>query len=122
MNEMNAVLSDVRLRFNIEHPSYEECYGHGYESAVSEIQLEDNPFKTGTAAYAQWSEGWWDGFYGEQPLFAEAIVDNSDDSDIAANDHFFHGITGALISKWVKITGAIAVSAMVGYQILDLVA
>lgn len=120
MNEINAVLPDVRLRFNIEHPSIEECYIHGYESALSGEMEESNPYPLNSTPQIQWSEGWWAGFYGEAPLFGE-LMSEADD-ELPANDAFYHGVSNSLWTKWAKITGAIAVSAVVGYQILDMVA
>ncbi len=126
MNEMTTELPDVRLRFNIDNPSVEECYLYGYECATKDIQEEDNPFESGTLEHRQWADGWWDGFYGTEPLFSTESLYN-DEPDVAivataANDHTYYGISTVFLSRLVQITSALAVTAVVGYQLLDLVA
>lgn len=123
MSDINTVLPDVALRFNIEHPNLEDCYAYGYECAQAEISEDDNPFRAGTQEHYQWTEGWWAGFYEEEPLFVldqegpakEAIKD-------AANDTEYHHEHHSFLSTFWKITGALAATAVVGYQLLDLVA
>lgn len=129
---MNAndttALQDIKLRFNIDHPSIEDCYVFGYECASAEVDEEDNPFQKGSEEYNQWSDGWWDGFYGNEPLFTlDAEPEMSQEpvlADIeAANDKTYHhaGVYSFFSTFW-KITGALAATAVVGYQVLDLVA
>lgn len=127
MNDTTALLPDIRLRFNIDHPSIEECYVYGYECATAEIDEESNPFAEGTEEYNQWSDGWWAGFYGEEPLFTlneessheqqPAIIEME-----AANDKFYNVSVYSFLATFWKITGALAATAVVGYQVLDLVA
>lgn len=126
MNETTALLPDIKLRFNIDHPSLEECYAYGYECAQADVQESENPYSEDSNEFEQWQDGWWAGFYGEEPLFG------SDDEQLdkehpktghdAANDHVFPMTGGAFFMNVLKITGAIAASALVGYQLLDLVA
>lgn len=122
MNDINALLPHVRLRFNIEHPSYEECYSFGYECASANLDIEENPYPENSTESEQWNEGWWDGFYGEEPLFttASAVADVHTISQ-AANDNLYQK-DKSFFSKVLKITGALAASAVIGYQVLDLVA
>jgi hypothetical protein len=124
MNTMTALLSDLKLRFNIEHPNFEECYTFGYECARADIDETENPFKQGSKESEQWLEGWWAGFYGEEPLYElgstykiqEVLTEHE-----AANDHLYEKM-GSFFAKVVEITSLIAVSAAVGYQMIDLVA
>ncbi len=44
MSEMNKVLADIQLKFNIEYPSFEECYAYGYECGTAEIGEDQNPY------------------------------------------------------------------------------
>ena len=123
MNDMMALLPDIKLRFNIEHPSYEECYLFGYECAVSEVTEEDNPFRAGSPEAEQWSEGWWARFYGEESLFNTNYADAEEISlikETAANDQQYH--KSSFLNLVFEISGAIAASAIVGYQLLELVA
>lgn len=124
MNDTIALLPDIRLRFNIDHPSFEDCYAYGYECATAEISEADNPFRVGSKESEQWLEGWWAGFYGEQPLYAELVSEiESEENEInAANDHVYHDHLGGFFNKVIEITSMLAVSAAVGYQLLDLVA
>lgn len=124
MNDTAALIPDLKLQFNIDHPSYEESYIFGYECAVLELDEAVNPYKQGSQEAEQWLEGWWDGVYGETPLFDKNTME-ADDSDlgtvIAANDHqYCH--KHSLLSLVFEISGAIAASAIVGYQLLELVA
>lgn len=131
MNDTATLLPYVKLRFNIDHPNYEECYALGYECALIEASEEENPFLEGTQEYEQFQEGWWAGFYGEKPLFefAEQIEPEEDTigEQMAANDHDVNYFISNLVSSHflvnlLKITGAIAATAVVGYQVLELVA
>jgi len=124
MNDTTALLPHIKLRFNIEHPSYEECYIFGYECALSEVEEEGNPFREGSPEAEQWLEGWWAGSYGEKPLFDLHSVEGGHShfaNEVAANDQFFH-IKHNFLSLVFEISGAIAASAIVGYQLLELVA
>ncbi|CEK11925.1 hypothetical protein [Legionella hackeliae] len=128
MKETNALLPHIKLRFDIEHPNLEECYAYGYECALAEVGEEANPYHQGSAENEQWSEGWWAGFYGEKPLFelAEELLEPEVNEKDAANDYTYNAISSlvsaSFLSKVLKITGAIAATAVVGYQVLDLVA
>ncbi len=124
MNDMTVLLSDIKLRFNIEHPSFEECYAYGYECALAEMTEAENPYSLESKESEQWLEGWWAGFYGEKPLYE--LVDLSADTDVsqseAANDYVYHETLSSFLTKVLEITSVLAVSAAVGYQLLDLVA
>lgn len=125
MNDTTALLPHIKLRFNIDHPSYEECYIFGYECALSEVQEEDNPFRDGSQEAEQWLEGWWAGAYGEKPLFDLNSMEPEEEQlvikEIAANDQQYCQ-KHSFLSLVFEISGAIAASAIVGYQLLELVA
>lgn len=121
MNDMNALLPYVTFRFNLEHPSYEECYLFGYECAISEVEESENPYLPGSEQYEQWAEGWWAGFYGEKPLFSGDSLTKEDLPVEAANDQIYHWYDH-LKGRVFKYSGALAAAAVVGYQIIDLVA
>lgn len=122
MNDTTALLSHMKLQFNIEHPDYEECYSFGYECALAEISEENNPFKSGSQQADQWAEGWWAGFYGEEPLFESENLSIEEDElqTKSANDSHYH--KNSFLTLVFEISGAIAASAIVGYQLLELVA
>jgi hypothetical protein len=120
----DRLLPDIKLRFNIEHPTFEECYAYGYESALADVEETDNPFITGTKESEQWLEGWWAGFYGEIPMYElnQPVPHGINQKKEAANDLDFHEKTEGFFTKMLEITGAIAVSSFLCYQIIDLVA
>ncbi|MBA2650627.1 MAG: transmission trait enhancer LetE [Legionella sp.] len=124
MSDITALLPHVKLRFNIDHPSYEECYTFGYECALSDVNEEDNPFAEGSEESEQWLEGWWSGIYGEKPLFDASLLEEHDyevNKTKAANDKQYFQ-KPSFMSLVFEISGAIAASAIVGYQLLELVA
>ena len=120
MNDVNQVLPDVTLRFHIKNPNLEECYASGYEAAQAELTEETNPFAHGSINHAHWLDGWWDGFYNEQPAFE--LAQDAVDESTAANEYAFHEGLDKWIIRFLEITSVIAVSALVGYQLIDLVA
>ena len=125
MNNMTALLPHIKLRFNIEHPSFEECYAFGYECALAEVSEESNPYSSGSKENEQWVDGWWAGFYGEKPLYE--LIDETEPSNKtglieAANDRVYYETLGCFFAKVMEITGMLAVTAVVGYQLIDLVA
>lgn len=121
MNNIKALLPHIKLRFNIEHPSIEECYAFGYECAVQDAAETDNPFSTGSIESDQWLDGWWAGIYGEQPLFELAKEHLDIDKTLSSNDKLYVH-KHSFLSLVFEISGAIAASALVGYQIFELVA
>lgn len=123
MNDITALLPHIKLRFNIEHPSYEESYALGYECAQSYVAEEDNPYPKGSQEAEHWLEGWWDALSGADPLFDLSLVEMDDVSaeDLAANDQQYCQ-KHSFLSLVIEISGAIAASAIVGYQLFELVA
>lgn len=126
MNDTTELLPHIKLRFNIDHPSFEECYLFGYECAAAEVSEEENPFPENSLEYQQWQDGWWAGFYGEKPLFTQTEENQSVDSKEAANEQVFpfigNLVNSTVLANILKITGAIAATAVVSYQVIELVA
>lgn len=69
MQKETDVLGDVRLQFNIQNPTLEDCYVDGYELGQAETAEDSNPYQEGTTEFQSWADGWWAGFYGEDALF-----------------------------------------------------
>lgn len=123
MNELNTLIPDLRLKFHIENPSLEECYAYGYESALADIEEHDNPYQEGSCEHEHWSEGWWAGFYNEQPLFTVEKSALEPEITDASNDALFQKRTqDNYLLRVLEIAGVIAVSAILGYQVIDIVA
>ncbi|ARB92375.1 hypothetical protein [Legionella longbeachae] len=124
MNDITALLPHIKLRFNIDHPSYEDSYAFGYECALSDVAEDDNPFHQGSQQAKHWLEGWWDAMEGEQPLFelnSEVPEVLPATNEAAANDQVYCH-KHSFLSLVIEISGAIAASALVGYQLFELVA
>lgn len=127
MNDINTLLPHIKLRFNMEHPSDEESYLLGYECALTEVSEESNPFRAGSQAALQWQEGWWAGMYGEKPLFDPALFakdefDEDEFEEFSANERDYSSSKHRFLYLVFEISGAIAASAIVGYQLFELVA
>lgn len=123
MNELTTVLPHLKFRFHLEHPTLEECYAYGYECALADVSEDDNPYRLGSPEREQWLEGWWAGFYNEQPLFnIEADVEQGEQHAGAANDVLYHQSHENYFLRVLEIAGVIAVSAIIGYQVIDIVA
>lgn len=126
MNNTNLLLPDVKFRFNIDHPTLEECYSYGYQCARAEVDESNNPYQAGSRENELWLEGWWDGFYEYEPLFRLDTIENIEmpkAAPLAINDERYEPAGGSsLLIKVLEITGVIAVSLILGYQVFDLVA
>lgn len=122
MKTIQEILPHVKLHFNINHPSFEECYSFGYECLQAEISEDENPFAEGTRENEYWQEGWWDAFYGHAPKHELATIEEYELVSNAANDPLYNESIDNFIIRILEISGMIAVSAFVGYQLLDLVA
>lgn len=115
--------SHIRLKFNIDHPDYEECYTEGYEFAQNNLPEEDNPFAKDSKEYEYWMQGWWAGFYGEQASLLSQ--DNRPQlSLVSANQAANQEDWGKATPKqWAgrvaKIAGAIAVT-VAALELIDM--
>jgi ribosome modulation factor len=123
MNELTALLPHLKFHFHVEHPTLEECYAYGYECALAGIQEDDNPYALNAPEREQWLEGWWAGFYNDQPLFDDAVDFETNQTDFEpANDQVYHAEQAHYFLRVLEIAGVIAVSAIIGYQVIDIVA
>lgn len=69
MNKLNELLPEIKFHFHLQYPDLEECYLSGYEAALTGLNEMANPFSQGTKSFDFWLDGWWSGFYGEEPWF-----------------------------------------------------
>lgn len=125
MNDTTTLLSMLKLKLNIEHPSVEESYVYGFEAAKAGVAEEENPYAVLTKESEYWADGWWAGFYGQTPLFTLAESDafpSMNQLTEAANDRAYKDSKGGFFVKMLEITSVIGVAALVGYQVLELVA
>ena len=119
MHETSNILPDIKLHFNVQHQVLEECYQAGYESALAELMETENPHAETSKAHAYWADGWWDGFYATPCLFTP---DANIAIETAANDSVYPDGIDRFLMRFLEISGVIAVSAIVGYQLVELVA
>ena len=121
MSQAQELLPHIKLRFNIEHPTFEETYVFGYECALADAEESINPYPSGTKENEQWSEGWWAGFYNEKPLFSLDDIDQKKHIN-SANEQVYTDNRHNMLVRFFEISGVIVMSAIVGYQIFELVA
>jgi hypothetical protein len=65
------------------------------------------------------------GFYKEEPIYdlTEFFVAPDEEYEFAANDDDYHeDIKAGFITKILELSSVIAVSAILGYQVIDMVA
>jgi len=127
MHELDDVLPDVKLHFNIKYPILEDCYAYGYTCALSDLHADENPYPHGSKEWEHWAEGWEAGFYGEKPLFHPTESDVTThiehaENETAVNDQMFQDLRDGYLTKVLEIASVIAVSAILSYQVIDLVA
>ena len=126
MKDSMTVLPYMRLDFNIKHPALEECYLDGYSCASAELDESENPFTRGSVEAQYWADGWSDSEAGDEPLFdwsdlpaAEPLLNPLN----AINDeHFTDSNTNTFLVHVLEITGALVVTAIIGYQLIEMVA
>lgn len=120
---LNELLPYLRLHLNIKYPSYESCYAEGYKSGAEGENETSNPYPEKKPEHEQWLEGWWDGFYGEPPLFELPLdVQEKHENLEAANAPNYQGFNFQLFTEVLKVTSIIVGTAVMAYQIIDLVA
>lgn len=126
MSKMINLLPDIRLRFNIDHPSLEECYVYGYECALAEVGEEENPYPEWGQEHAQWSEGWWAGFYSERPLFElneQGQVLNTDEVQTLIDmNNIEQRLRGYVPVHGLKIICVIGATVLLSYQLFGFLA
>lgn len=131
-NTTAKLLPYVKLMFEIDNPSLEECYQYGYQMAQDGADESENPFANHNANKENeyWLQGWWDSFYGIEPMFAiepTDIAQLSNDSKlaelaslVAANDVGFEVIKESKITTVAKLAAVVA-GAFLSYQVIDMV-
>ena len=117
-------INSPHFHFKLKHPRVEEAYWYGYECSKADIEESHNPFSDLSREGHYWTEGWWDAFYDQDPIFPSpmrADVVNTEVSD-PANDQFYHQPMENLLTKFLEISGVLVISAILGYQLIELVA
>ena len=124
MKDIDTILSSLKLQLNIKHPSLEECYTEGYLSFLNHDDEEQRPYPEGSTEKESWLEGWWDAFYSEEPTLevVDDVRESTDAAIIASNDNAYADNSDNFLIKVLEISGMIALSAFVGYQLFELVA
>ena len=112
----NDILADLRLTIQLENPDYEECYVDGYACSLADVPENMNPYMLDSVEAQYWTEGWWNAFYEEKPLFTLEGVNMK-----AQPKPHEHHVSDYIIT-FLEISGVLAVSSLLGYQILELVA
>lgn len=122
MSDITGLLPHIKFQFDLRHPTLEECYIFGYECALAQVDEDANPYRPLTQESEQWTEGWWAGFYGEEPLFDWHHLEDREILDAENDSQYTESSSESYLTRVLEIAGVIAVSAILGYQVLDLVA
>ncbi len=122
---------ETYLRFlkSIQKPDLEGVWLDGRDCAEHQLSLRDNPYSKDSKEHLYWNEGWWAGFYEEEPLSllsesTSVVTDNNKTlsnimSKKAINNSISKGIK--IISEWVEDISFIAGTFMTGFIIYELV-
>ena len=134
MEQHPKLLPHVRLMFNVKNPTPEDCWTDGYQCAQRELDEDSNPYQEDTLEYRQWTDGWWSGFYNEEPLYDMSGVDELAGVEkpalaqvsmlnAAANESFMGNAQFQLwMYRALKAAGVVAASGAIGYQLLEMAA
>jgi len=133
MNTDSQILPQLRLKLNVDNPNLEDVWTEGYEVSMAGGNEETNPYKSNSVEHEHWSQGWWAGFYGEEPLYTLSLEPQEIHASVAditqvkvqpaANASvWMHPSVKRWAKHVVRIAGAIAATAVVGYQLIDMVA
>lgn len=120
-------LGYAKLKLHIAYPALEECWLEGYESAQQQIEEENNPYEYGSTEYYSWADGWWAGFYNEEPIFQAEKLDQStieklNTNEPAANEsHFISEKTATWLKRGFQIATLLLIAAA-AYEFTDLAA
>ena len=131
-NTTAELLPHVKFLFEIDNPSLEECYRHGFLMSNDGADESENPFEgRGKQESELWSQGWWDSFYGEEPMFAlepalaTSLYTNAQkihwSEEAAVNEEAFEPVKPSTITTVAKLAAAVA-GAFLSYQVIDLIA
>lgn len=134
MNESTTaeILPHVKFLFEIDNPSLEECYRHGFLMSQQGVDEEENPFSDrATRESEYWAQGWWDALYGEQPIFSlepalsTRLYTNAQRihwaEESAINEEDFEVEKPSTMTTVAKLAAVIA-GAFLSYQVMDLIA
>jgi hypothetical protein len=73
-----------RLQLHIHTPNLDDIWLEGYEQGIKEYAESNNPFPEDTQEHRHWDDGWWAGFYNEDPMFEH---DNSTKPDATESSY-----------------------------------
>lgn len=128
------LLPYVKLLFEVDNPSLEECYQWGYQMAQDGLEESENPFMETNADSKEaeyWNQGWWDGCYGVEPMFevepvatahAETTMAEAPSlTELSANEDQFEVNKESKMTTVAKLAAAVA-GAFLSYQVIDMIA
>lgn len=129
MKNSKTILPDVLLDMHMKHPELDECYFDGFSCGQAELNTNENPFQADSIESRYWLDGWMDAQLGQEPLFdPDSFVSDRAPQLVrvsAKNSGTYYSASQAQrknLIRLIEITGAIAVSAFLGYQLIELVA
>lgn len=113
----NDLIQDIRLKWHIDYPNYEDCYVDGYGYGLIALDEQLNPYQSDSIEGQYWAEGWWSAFYDEKPLF------HLDGVNIAkAQPRPYESKISQFLITFFELSGVLMVSSLLSYQLWELVA
>lgn len=114
------LLCYTKLSLHVHNPDLDDTWREGYEMAQNNCQDTSNPFETFTIEHEYWSEGWWAGFYNEEPLFQFEEMNVTATDQVAISEKktgFFAQCYYSLTQLTEKLMGT-AVSSFLVYEVV----
>lgn len=120
----DTTLSIAKLQLSIDVPNLEEVWLEGYESAQFDQAETSNPYSKNSSEFQFWCDGWWAGFYGEEPLFnlaGEVNPQALEKPQVNTPTLATAKPNSSWFSRFSKAIGAIITSLAI-YELIDLMA
>ena len=114
-----TILPYVKLSLHIENPDLDDVWRDGYKSAEASELEESNPFFAGSTEHEFWEQGWWAGFYQEEPLFQmETATQTNVAITVSELIKHWYNSCAFVIDKMVNAT----LGAFIVYEVIGVVA
>lgn len=134
MQNEKEIIPYLRLMLNIQYPPLDECWLDGYESGGAEVEDKDNPYPESSAEHEYWLEGWWEGFYQVNTSLAKTNIKRDakkiqtkpskvtqQTSSSLSKKHQHRFDRWGKIMRFVKVSGVIAATFIISYQLIDVI-
>jgi len=114
--EPQQVQSQLKFVLNAQVPDVETAWMEGYEMCRDGVEEVENPYGNSSRAHHHWVEGWWAGFYGEDPVNAFSDVVSVQVSEKEA-------ILSSKKERWGTVAfeiGCVLFITMIGFELAEM--